>query len=321
MTKKIRLQGLSFRKELEGEVIDFANEMIYLSLVPWEFCNWACQYCHEDRRVKEKGELALDEIRGIIREAGELGVRSILLLGGEVLLRSTWDTTCEVVQEAYNQGIVTLIYTNGSQISQGMAEWLAERNVSIVLKVDSLIEEKYDALTQRSGSFRSTMQAIEIVRSTSIGEVVCENRDEKLVRLLFSTVGNALNLDEYVSLARFATNHDARWMMEALNHRGDAVNCPNLTLDTDRHSKAMQWAILLNPEQEHDFHLPCRLLSCLTIRKKGEIAVCPQDYNFLGNIRRLGSLKASWELVRNRVETARWRNEWTGSCSIKNNHF
>lgn len=317
MNKKIRFQGLSFREELEGQRMDFENHMIYLSLVPWEFCNWSCQYCHEDRRNKEEGELSLKEMLEIIQEASDLGIKSLLLLGGEVLLKSTWEITREIVQEAFSNRLITVIYTNGSQISEEMADFLADRNVSIALKVDSLIEEKYDALTQRKGSFRATMRAIQILKKTSIGEVVFENGQEKLVRLLFSTVGNALNIEEYVRLARFATNNNARWMMEVLNHRGDVTYHPYLSLDLKQHAEAMQVAIALNPEQSHNFHIPCRLLSCITIRKKGEIGICPQDYNFLGNIREIGDLKAACNMIIGKIKNVRWREEWTGECPIK----
>ena len=321
MAKQFRLQGLSFKTELMGHKIDFAGEVVYLSLVPWEFCNWACLYCHEGWRRKEADELSLDEMRSIIREAGQMGIKSLLLLGGEILLMNTWIIAKEIVREAYNAGLVTLIYTNGSQLSQEMVEYLADHRVSLAFKLDSLHEDKYDSLAGQPGSFESTMRAIDIARRTSMGDVVYENDKEQLVRLLFTTVGNALNVDEYVSLARFATNHGARWMMESLNHRGDAKEHPELALDIKTHSEAMRIAMLLNPEQQHEFHLPCRLFSCITVRKKGEIAVCPQDYQFIGNIRELGSLKASAALIRNRVQAAQWREGWTGQCPVKASHF
>jgi MoaA/NifB/PqqE/SkfB family radical SAM enzyme len=304
-----------------GQKINFADEMVYLSLVPWEFCNWACLYCHEGWRRKEADELSPDEMKSIIREAGQMGIKSLLLLGGEILLTNTWNITKEIVREADEAGLVTLIYTNGSQLNSEMAEYLADHNVSLAFKLDSLNEDKYDALAGQPGSFNSTMRAIEIARKTSMGEVVYENENERLVRLLFTTVGNALNVDEYVSLARFATNHGARWMMESLNHRGDARDHRELALDIDEHSDAMRIAMFLNPEQQHEFHLPCRLFSCITVRKKGEIAVCPQDYNFIGNIRELGSLKASAALIRSRVNSAQWREGWTGQCPVKASHF
>jgi MoaA/NifB/PqqE/SkfB family radical SAM enzyme len=283
--------------------------------------NWDCLYCHEGWRRKEDGELSVEEMRSIIREAGELGIKSLLLLGGEALLKNTWAVTKEIVQEAYNAGLITLIYTNGSQLSEEMAEYLADRAVSLAFKLDSLEEQKYDHLAGAPGSFRSTIRAIEIARATSIGNVVYENEKERLVRLLFTTVGNSLNIDEYVSLARFATNNGARWMMESLNHRGDAGEHPELGLDVQEHSEAMRVAMLLNPEQQHEFHLPCGLFSCVMIRKKGEIGVCPQDYQFLGNIRQLGSLKAACTLIKGKVDAAQWRPGWNGQCPVKASHF
>lgn len=317
MRKRIRFQGLSFREELEGHRIDFENRIVYLSLVPWEFCNWSCQYCHEDQRIKEEGELILQEMINLIEEASDLGIKSLLLLGGEVLLENTWEITREIVQRAYDNKLITVIYTNGSQISEEMANYLADHNVSIALKVDSLNEGKYDTITQRRGSFSATMRAIQMLKKTSIGDIVFENDQEKLVRLLFSTVGNALNIEEYVSLARFATNNNARWMMETLNHRGDALYHHYLSLDSKQHSEAMQLAIALNPEQHYNFHLPCRLFSCITIRKKGDIGICPQDYSYLGNIREISDLKTACDLVIEKVKNARWKEEWTGECPVK----
>jgi MoaA/NifB/PqqE/SkfB family radical SAM enzyme len=321
LAKQFRLQGLSFKSELMGHTINYAGETVYLSLVPWEFCNWACLYCHEGWRRKETDELSLDEMRSIIREAGEMRIRSLLLLGGEILLVNTWAITKEIVREAYEAGLVTLIYTNGSQLTLDMAKYLADHKVSLAFKLDSLSEDKYDRMAGQPGSFKSTMRAIDIARKTSIGDIVYESEKEQLVRLLFTTVGSALNVDEYVSLARFATNHGARWMMESLNHRGDAQQHPELALNVNEHSEAMRVAMLLNPEQQHEFHLPCRLFSCITIRKKGEVAVCPQDYNFIGNIREIGSLRASAALIKDRVQAAQWREGWTGQCPVKASHF
>ncbi len=320
MIKQIRLQGLSFKEELQGHKIEFDQSIKFLSLVPWEFCNWSCRYCHEDRRIQEQDELTLEEMKRIIQEAGELGIRSLLLLGGEVLLQATWPTVQAVVDEAFRQRLITLIYTNGSQLTEEMVDWLAIRDVSLAFKVDTLDPQFYDELTRHPGSYAATLRAIEMARRSPIGSVVCENNRERLVRLLFTTVGNARNVEEYVALARFATNRGARWMMESLNHRGDALFNPGLAIDSRVHSNAMRIAMALNPEQQHRFDEPCRLFSCVTVRKKGEIGNCPQDYGFMGNIRSLGSLKAACDLVAKRVAERSYRSSWTGACPIKEGH-
>ena len=105
--------------------------------------------------------------------------------------------------------------------------------------------------------------------------------------------------------------------MESLNHRGDVYQNPELAIDERIHSEAMRVAIALNPEQAHTFQIPCRLLSCVTIRKTGEIGICPQDYKFLGNIRTCGNLAAAVQLVRQRVNQEKFYQSWNGKCPIK----
>lgn len=314
MGNRLRVQGLSFKEELEGKEIDF-NRPVYLSLVPFENCNWNCMYCHQTQKWRGQDELDSDEMRQYVRETAQLGVKSLLYMGGEVTLPIFWNTTEEVVKEAEKQGLVPLIYMNGSGITRDRARFLADHGASVALKIDSLDENLYDRLAGSKGSFRNTMNTIETLRSTSIGEPVYETGSEKLVRLLFTTVGNALNVNEYVSLARFATNNGARWMMESLNYRGNAAAHPELFLEPQRHYEAMRTALMLNPEQDHDFDIPCRLLSGITIRKRGEVAICPQDYEFLGNIRDVGSLKRAYDLVRRRTDS--YKRNWDGKCPIK----
>ena len=321
MNKKvIRFQGLSFREELEKERMDFVNQPIYLSLVPWEFCNWDCRYCHQDRRVKEGGELTLEEMKIIISEAAELGIRSVLFLGGEVLLKKIWGISRKVIEAIHGAGMITVIYTNGSQITKEMAEFLADQNVSIALKCDTLIPRKYDYLVGKKGAYKQFRQALDIIQQTSIGKVVCKSDNQRMVRILLSTVGCGLNVDEYVSIARFATEQNARWMMESLNCHGDAVpNIQELAVDALKHAQSMKLALGLNPAQFFDGGAStngCRLFSGITIRKKGEIAICPQDYNFLGNIREVG-LRDAWGLIQNKIFSAQLRKKWINGCPLK----
>lgn len=318
--KRIRFQGLSFKEELKGNTIDFENKIVYISLVPWEFCNWNCKYCHQTEKKREKDELTLQEIKDIFKQVKVLNdngieeIKSLLLLGGEVIISSMWNFTKKIIEEANRIGLITVVYTNGSNINKENAQWMAKHNVSIALKLDSLNEEKYDKLTGKKGSFKSTMNAIRILKNTSIGQIVCENDEEKLVRLLFSTVGCSLNIHEYLSLARFATNNNARWMMELLNKRGSFLNNTWLDINHEKHYEAMKLTMMLVPEQFHNFEMPCRLLSCITIRKKGQIGICPQDYDYIGNIREM-TLEEACNKVK--LRTKKFRNNWNGKCPIK----
>jgi MoaA/NifB/PqqE/SkfB family radical SAM enzyme len=327
--KQYRVNGLSFEEELRGKTIPFGERIIYLGLNgALQTCNWACKYCLEgspqERKISIENGLSLDEQIKLIDKAADLGAETLLVTGGEPFAPKKKEETITLVNRAYKRDLVPLIYTNGSYLDAELAYQLADNGASVALKIDSLVPEKYDKLTQRKGAYESTMKAIEAVKRTSISEPIAENDCEILVRLLFTTVGNALNVDEYASIARFATNHGARWMMESLNLRGDAPNYPELSLDWKRHAESMKYALMLNPQQGHNIDEQgyCRLFFMVTVNTtSGMFGICPQDYESLGNIRETTLEEVSAKVLK-RVNNPHFRIHWnTGKCPIKENHF
>lgn len=326
--KQYRVNGLSFEEELRGDNIPFGEKIVYLGLNgALQTCNWACKYCLEgspkERKSNNKNTLSLDEQINLIDEAADLGVKTLLITGGEPFAPTKKDETIELVKKGYEKGLVPLIYTNGSYLDDKLINELANRGASVALKVDSLIPERYDKLAQRKGAYESTMKAIETVKRTCISEPIAENDSEVLVRLLFTTVGNALNVDEYVSIARFATNHGARWMMESLNLRGDTPNYHELALNRKQHAESMKYALMLNPEQGHNIDEQgyCRLFSMVTVNTStGDFGICPQDYMYLGNSRET-AFKEACDKVLKKINEPHFLEFWkTGKCPIKENH-
>jgi MoaA/NifB/PqqE/SkfB family radical SAM enzyme len=321
--KRYRVNGLSFREDLRGETLPFGERVVYLGLNGvLQPCNWSCMYCLEgipEQRLKA-GVLGLDEQLRIIEESSEYGARGLLITGGEPFSPDRVDETRALVRRGYKRGLVPLVYTNCSYLTEDLAKELADNGASVALKMDSLIPERYDRIAGREGAYYSTMKALERLRSTSVGDVAEESDSDVLVRLLFTTVGNALNADEYVSIARFATNHGARWMMETLNLRGDASNHPDLQLDPAKHSGAMGLALALNPEQQHDIEKQqyCRLFYMVSVNTAtGEFGVCPQDYGYLGNIRGVPFEEAASKVLE-KVNDPDFLETWKGGlCPIK----
>ncbi|MFH1587257.1 MAG: radical SAM protein [Candidatus Diapherotrites archaeon] len=325
--KRFRVNGLSFREEIEGKTLPFGKRIIYLGLNGvLQPCNWACKYCLEgspqERIKKNENSLNLSEQLNLIDNAGELGIKGLLITGGEPLAPGRYYETARLVKRADEQGIVPLIYTNGSYLNKEMAEELANCNTSIALKLDSRIPERYDMIAGRKGAYKSTMGAIKILKKTSIGRPAAENEKEILVRMLFSTVGSALNTDEYVSIARFATENNARWMMEAINYRGSASVNEDLRVDPRKHAESMKYALLLNPEQDHSIGEQgyCRLFYMVTVNtSNGCYGSCPQDYAYLGNIRE-NSLKEASEKVLEKMNDRANLETWSvGECPVKAN--
>jgi len=94
-----------------------------LELSPTLRCNLNCLFCWRyGKKVESKDELSLEEYKRILREADELKVREIRVIGGgEPLLRKD---TFEIMKEVKKYGMFGYICTNGTLFSEEMIKEL-----------------------------------------------------------------------------------------------------------------------------------------------------------------------------------------------------
>src|SRR3989338_8576691 len=107
--KQYRVNGLSFAEELRGESLPFGKQILYLGLNGvLRSCNWACTYCLEgspqDRKEHGKEPVSLDRQLALIDEAQSLGMKSVLITGGEPFAPKRKDETLALVQRGSQRG-------------------------------------------------------------------------------------------------------------------------------------------------------------------------------------------------------------------------
>lgn len=95
-------------------------------------CNLACAHCYTARFVGQT-ELSEDEALGVLKDAARAGVRHVGLSGGEPFLRQD---TVRLVQEAARLGMTSSVVSNGSLMTEALAERLAPYPVAIFLSLD-----------------------------------------------------------------------------------------------------------------------------------------------------------------------------------------
>lgn len=126
-------------------------------------CNLRCQHCYvnlpaSDEAAKNK-ELSSEEIFRVIDEAAECGLLSLLLTGGEPLLRHDFK---EIYRYCKRKGIFITLYTNGTLIDSEMGDFLAEWPPTLVqISLYGATAQTYEAVTGIRGSFRRCMEGIE----------------------------------------------------------------------------------------------------------------------------------------------------------------
>ncbi|MBT3397717.1 radical SAM protein [archaeon] len=103
-------------------------------LKPTSRCNQNCKYCYD---VKNPCEISLDEIKKIISYISQNGTKSVIISGGEPLLR---EDIGEIMAEIKSKGLNVFLDTNGDFFLDRLNE--IERNIDILgLPLDGPSEE------------------------------------------------------------------------------------------------------------------------------------------------------------------------------------
>ncbi len=118
------LRGLDYQ-------IDFTLKRLSIELS--RKCNLRCIYCYVNSKIDD--ELSLNDIKNVILQAKDIGVITITLIGGEPLLYPNLEELVSFIDE---QGLIPLIFTNGTIMNKKLAMFLLLKNVSIIVKVNSM---------------------------------------------------------------------------------------------------------------------------------------------------------------------------------------
>ena len=128
-----------------------AGELAYLVLE----LTWRCREKwlprHSDAAQNSGNELSADEWKNILTQAKDLGVKKILLTGGEVLLRPDF---CDIAECAVKKNFVVDVYTNGLGLTEEIFERLCALNLnSVSFNLYGGDSKLHDKITGVKGSF------------------------------------------------------------------------------------------------------------------------------------------------------------------------
>jgi MoaA/NifB/PqqE/SkfB family radical SAM enzyme len=147
-------------------------------------CNLRCAHCYTDPYNDPKlarRELTLDEIRRIVDEMVALGIVYLNLTGGEIFARPDF---FEIYDHAYRQGLLLMLYTNGTMLTPAIIDRLEQSPpFSVDISCHSVNEAAFDRFTGVPGSFRRFMDAMERLRRSRLPfafktKAMTWNRDE-----------------------------------------------------------------------------------------------------------------------------------------------
>ncbi len=202
---------------------------VYLKRVNFvitKVCNLHCRMCDIPELNFWGNDLPLSKIKGIAREAAELGAEMFELSGGEPMTRKD---VYEIICYAASLGLEVFMVTNGVLIGPSEAEKLIEAGLT---KISFSLEgpENLNDQIRGEGNFRKTLNAIQSFSgySSKIPElqvmvgITLSRRNYKLIcsfsKYLLEDVGvYSISINPF---------NGAMMARESLKARGDEFNIP-----------------------------------------------------------------------------------------------
>ena len=153
---KIRYVSAIIRQRLSGREYPLISIIVVNNT-----CNWDCGYCFGDYRNRRDKDYSTDEIKYLIDELYNKGVRYLNLHGGETLLRDDIGDLCHFVK---NKGMYLCVITNGSLLDRKINEIKCADNISISLDGN----REGNDLNRGKGTFDAAMSAVDIVKKHNV---------------------------------------------------------------------------------------------------------------------------------------------------------
>lgn len=162
-------------------------------------CNLRCGFCFADSGVPKENELQVEEIQQVIDYFKGFHLESIVLTGGEPLLRL--QKVKEILRYASEQGVTAGLFTNGTLISKRVAQELEECNLTWArISIDGSCSAVHDKI-RGEGTFQKLIRGIGYLQDA---EIEIQFR---------STIFNT-NYDDFPSILKLAGNlhADSIWV-------------------------------------------------------------------------------------------------------------
>jgi len=166
------------------------SSVSYPRLVIWLLtarCNLECCHCYAARFLGGK-ELSKGEALRVVESAAKAGVKHIGFSGGEVFLRQD---ALDVIGRAFGLGMSTSVVTNGTVLSEEIAQRLADYGTRTFLSIDGARAETHERIRGK-GTWDAAVLAAEKLRKYKV----------KVSTIMAASKLNYEEASDYLSLAR-----------------------------------------------------------------------------------------------------------------------
>ncbi|MDD5196383.1 MAG: radical SAM protein [Candidatus Omnitrophica bacterium] len=278
-----------------------AKKIEGITLYTTSECNLDCIYCYARDLREYNSCFTMPEWEGIISQARTMGAKWVIFAGpGEPLLD---DMNFKLIKYANALGMKSILFTNGTLITEPIAEDLFSASVDITVKMPSFNPQIYNLLSGSQNSLRwvdyefkykdtELKYPIPLYLYILLKKYKGASRRKKC-SLRIESVITKYNLRCLVDIAKFIQAHGLGFLFETLifnNSRDFDRLIPGekdyLFLFREL-KKCLGWRFIVGQNQ-----YKCRIRRNPVILQNGDIMLCLVEEGKIGNIRQnnLGEL-------------------------------
>ena len=154
LSKPPILKGYNFSPSEAREARDL-GKLLTMRTETSLVCNLKCRYCNGTSGTAPPGEIAFDTIKNVIAQVKELGGESVVVIGGGE--PTVYSNFRKLISYINHLTMTPVVITNTTTMSQDLASFLYDENSSVLIKLDSLREERQDFLGGKPGTYKKIL--------------------------------------------------------------------------------------------------------------------------------------------------------------------
>ncbi len=124
-------------------------------------CPLNCKHCYASAGKPDDVELTIAELKRLVGEIADAGIKNVIVSGGEPLTRSD---IFEFLQFCTDAGLNTALLTNGVLVDSSIAKMLSRLNIEVRVSLDGITAKTHDYI-RGDGNFEIVLRAIKFLKS------------------------------------------------------------------------------------------------------------------------------------------------------------
>ena len=257
-------------------------------------CNLRCITCYTGAGVEKDNALTLEEKKSIIRQAKEMGVRTVSLSGsGEPLL---YKHLFDLIDYIRKLGMSVIIFTNGTLIDKKIATSLVARDVLVFFKLYSLDPEVFDRMVGHPKAYRWVQYRYSVNNSDRVQHIPsglkalldAQQASGRSNLVKVESLITKMNVNTLPEVAAFCRETGIGFFLETLVFKGKAIqNYEQVGVNAAEYKTLYQKMAAIWGEEYMMASLngSCSVEQNPVVWTDGSIGLCSSRQSDIGNVR------------------------------------